>query len=243
MADRSDRIAILRLVITGIFVIGGSTLASVSSTHLSFGLSETITYHESMLTALLIPLIVAPPAYCYVAMLSWRLHKANRLLDVMARKDVLTGLWNRRAFVEQAQHELASGEPHLLVMVDIDHFKRINDSMGHAAGDLALQHAANVLASMAPPGSLVARLGGEEFAMLIPAQGEHDAQTEALVEAVRARLEHMPFITATGLTRMTASFGLAPHRTGETLEQLLCRADKALYTAKDSGRNRLALAG
>ncbi|MBU0865852.1 MAG: GGDEF domain-containing protein, partial [Alphaproteobacteria bacterium] len=130
--------------------------------------------------------------------------------------DALTGLDNRRAFVEAARARLTTGEPLQLLVADIDHFKRINDSMGHAAGDLALVHAAGVLAKAAPAGSIVARIGGEEFALLVPA--------------------------AAGLKRMTCSFGVAAAQPGEGLDSLLSRADAALYAAKDGGRDRMALA-
>lgn len=241
--DRNERSTIVRLVLTGILVVGGSFLASTVATHLSFMINGTVSYDESMLVSGIIPLLVAPPAYCYVAWLSWKLQRANRQLDHLARRDALTGLFNRRAFAEQAQERLADGLSHMLVMADIDHFKRINDSMGHAAGDLALQHAAKLLDSMAPEGALVARLGGEEFGLLFAHSPADEAALMALVDAMRARLEQVPFITAAGLTQMTASFGLALSRPGEPLDSLLCRADKALYEAKEGGRNRLAMAG
>lgn len=241
--QQTNRATILRLVLTGLLVVGGSVVASVTATHLSFMRNGTVSYSESMLVALLIPLLVAPPAYSFVAWLSWKLQRANHALDHLARRDVLTGLYNRRAFVEQAQTLLADGHRHMLVMADIDHFKRINDSMGHAAGDLALQHAAKLLEGMAPAGAVVARLGGEEFGILLAASPDGDAQLLAMVDAMRERLEQVPFITAAGLTQMTASFGLARSRPDEPLDSLLCRADKALYEAKDGGRNRLAMAG
>lgn len=241
--QQTNRATILRLVLTGLLVVGGSVVASVTATHLSFMRNGTVSYSESMLVALLIPLLVAPPAYSYVAWLSWKLQRANHALDHLARRDVLTGLYNRRAFVEQAETLLADGHTHMLVMADIDHFKRINDSMGHAAGDLALQHAAKLLEGMAPAGAVVARLGGEEFGILLAASPDGDAQLLAMVDAMRERLEQVPFITAAGLTQMTASFGLARSRPDEPLDSLLCRADKALYEAKDGGRNRLAMAG
>lgn len=241
--DRNERAIILRLVVTGLLVVGGSVAASTAATHISFVLNGTVTYRDSMIVAFLIPLLVAPPAYVYVAWLSWKLHRANRALDQLARSDVLTGLLNRRAFVELAERRLSSGENHMLVMADIDHFKRINDSMGHAAGDMALQHAAKLLLGMAPENAIVARIGGEEFAILLPHAAAEDAAMLAMVEAMRERLEQVPFITAAGLTIMTASFGLARSRTDEPLDSLLCRADNALYEAKDNGRNRLAMAG
>ncbi|QJQ32359.1 GGDEF domain-containing protein [Sphingomonas lacunae] len=241
--ERNERSTIFRLIVTGILVVGGSVAASTAATHFSFAINGTITYRDSMLVSLIVPLLVAPPAYCYVAWLSWKLQRANLALDHLARRDVLTSLLNRRAFVEMAEARLADGLSHMLVMADIDHFKRINDSMGHAAGDLALQHTAKLLDSMAPKGSLVARLGGEEFAILLPHGAGDDAAMLVIVEAIRERLEQVPFIAAGGLTRITASFGVARSRPDERLDGILCRADKALYDAKNAGRNRLAMAG
>ena len=249
MAVKSERSHLIRLILTGLAVVVGSTLASVGATHASFLLNGTINYRDAMLVALVIPLLVAPPATFYVSWLSWKLERTNAALDLLARHDPLTGLKNRRAFVEAATERLAGGAPHMLVMIDIDHFKHINDSLGHAGGDLALQHAASVIANAAPPGALVARLGGEEFGLLFATSGgtqpadASPANAEALVEAVRAQLEALPLITPAGRTRMTASFGLAPARPGEALDHMLCRADAALYAAKDAGRNRLAMAG
>lgn len=161
MAD-PRKIPAARLILGGLLVVGGLVAASTLFTHLSFMLSDELTYESAMWAAAIVPLLVAPVAYDWVALLSWRLHKANAALDTLARRDALTGLDNRRAFVEAARARLTTGEPLQLLVADIDHFKRINDSMGHAAGDLALVHAAGVLAQAAPAGSIVARIGGED---------------------------------------------------------------------------------
>lgn len=240
--DQNERKTVLRLIVTGMIVVGGSVAASTMSTHLSFVFNDTVTYHHAMVVSLIIPLLVAPPAYCYIAWLGWKLQRANRALDHLARRDVLTGLLNRRAFVELAQDRLAQKVDHMLVMVDIDHFKRINDSMGHAAGDAALQHVAKLLETMAPDRALVARIGGEEFAVLLPYESEDTAALLVQVDAMREQLEQMPFITAAGLAQMTASFGIARPMPDEPLDGVLNRADRALYEAKELGRNRLALA-
>ncbi|MBK6412622.1 GGDEF domain-containing protein [Sphingopyxis sp.] len=227
-----------RLIVGGVLVVGVSVAASMLFTHLSFVEFGDLKYEGAMWAAAIVPLLVAPTAYGWVALLSWRLHKANAALDTLARRDALTGLHNRRAFVEAARARLAAGARVLLLIADIDHFKRINDSMGHAAGDLALVHAAGVLAKAAPAGSIVARIGGEEFALLVPAATD----PAALVERIAAELAHMPVLAAPGLKRMTCSFGVAAAQSGEGLDSLLSRADAALYAAKDGGRDRMALA-
>ncbi|PKP86143.1 MAG: GGDEF domain-containing protein [Alphaproteobacteria bacterium HGW-Alphaproteobacteria-17] len=228
-----------RLILGGVLVVGFSVAASMLFTHLSFVSFGDLEYGGAMWAAAIVPLLVAPTAYGWIAWLSWRLHKANAALAMLARCDALTGLANRRAFVEAARAQLAAGAPVQLLVADIDHFKRINDSMGHAAGDMALTHAAAVLARAAPDGGIVARIGGEEFALLVPA--ETDAA--ALVARIADELAHMPVPAAAGLQRMTCSFGVAVAQPGEALDSLLSRADAALYAAKDGGRDRMALAG
>ncbi len=233
----------LKLVVTGLAVVGFSVIMSLVATHYSFVMSHSVSYESSMLTALIIPLLVAPPSYGYVAWLSWKLKNANDGLDFLAHQDALTALKNRRAFVDAAMMRMKGGVRHMLVMIDIDHFKRINDRLGHAGGDNALKHTADILRSTAPEGALLARLGGEEFGLLIALPYGEDktaeAAAEAHVEMMRQRLESLPLISPQGLIKVTASFGLAVTRPDEPLEALMNRADKALYAAKNSGRNRL----
>ncbi len=236
----------LRLVLVGIGVVAFSVITSLLATHASFTMSEQVSYRDSMLVALVIPLLVAPPSYGYVAWLSWKLKKANERLDSLAHQDPLTGLSNRRAFVEAASARLSEGSAQMLAMIDIDHFKRINDRIGHAGGDNALKHAADLLRRSAPKDALLARLGGEEFGLLfaLPADdgGAAASAAAAHVEAMRLQLESLPLITPQGRIDVTASFGLAIARADETLDTLLSRADLALYAAKHAGRNRLHMA-
>jgi diguanylate cyclase (GGDEF)-like protein len=233
----------LKLVLIGFAVVGVSVTLSLLATHASFSLGGEVSYTSSMIAALIIPLLVAPPSYGYVAWLSWKLKNAHDRLDSLAHQDALTALHNRRAFVEEASRRIAGEGRHMMVMIDIDHFKKINDRLGHAGGDNALRHAADLLRRSAPQGALLARLGGEEFGLLLvlpPDEGGASlAAAEAHVEAMRLQLKSVPLITPQGMVYVTASFGLAVTRPGEPLDALLGRADKALYTAKDEGRDRL----
>lgn len=232
------------MLLAGILVVGLSIGCSLAATHASFQTHGEVTYGDAMLVAFCIPALVAPPSFVYFVWITRRMEALNRQLSLLARQDLLTRLDNRRAFVEQAGARLAGRKSQMLVMVDIDHFKRINDSLGHAGGDLALQHAAAIISAAAPADALVARLGGEEFGLLFALEaGERAcAAGELVVDAIRLRLEALPLITPAGLTRMTASFGIAISRADESLDHLLCRADNALYAAKNAGRNRLAVA-
>lgn len=233
----------LKLVLIGIAVVGVSVALSLLATHASFSTDGEVTYRSSMIAALIIPLLVAPPSYGYVAWLSWRLKNAHDRLNDLAHQDALTSLSNRRAFVDEATRRIAGAGRHMMVMIDIDHFKRINDRLGHAGGDNALKHTADLLRRSAPEGALLARLGGEEFGLLLslpPDEGNAAIMAaEAHVEAMRLQLKSVPLITPQGMVFVTASFGIAVTRPGERLDALLGRADKALYTAKDEGRDRL----
>lgn len=260
--EESKRTLKIRLILIGLLVILGSIAASLAATHISFIVQAEANYRDAMIAATIIPLCVAPLAYGYCAWLNMKLVNANEDLRHIARQDGLTGLLNRRAFMELSETEPISAGSHMLVMADIDHFKAINDTMGHAAGDVALQHIAHILVQEAPSGTLVARLGGEEFALLVPAadlwannpadtrqsgllpiaspsSARQWAAIEAEIECIRVRLAALPVITPAGVARITASFGLAVAREQDSLDTLLSRADKALYAAKNAGRNRL----
>ena len=232
----------MRLLLLGLFVVLGSMAASMALTHLSFQTSGGMSYRVAMIVAGGIPVIVAPPSYGFVAVLTARLHRANQRLDELARRDTLTGLLNRRAFAEEAEHRLGTDGGQVFIMADIDHFKRINDTLGHAAGDAALQFAASVMEQAAPEDSVVARIGGEEFALLLPATTINDADVARLIDAMRAELDSVPLPANPKVTTMTCSFGVAASRPGEKLDGLLLRADRALYAAKQNGRDCMARA-
>jgi two-component system, cell cycle response regulator len=159
----------------------------------------------------------------------------------LASKDALTGALNRRSFDEQAQALMAAcaraGAPLALVAVDIDHFKRINDGFGHAVGDAVLKEFAQRILQTSKRRDCLYRLGGEEFALLLP-HTDLDAAA-AFAEVLRRSLERTPF---SGAGHLSASFGVAVLLPGDTLPTLMERADRALYTAKDQGRNRVVCA-
>lgn len=160
----------------------------------------------------------------------------------LAEHDPLTGLFNRRGFLERAlpmSNSGSSGESSpSLVMLDIDHFKAINDRYGHEAGDRTLVAVADRLRGLSSVDSVVARWGGEEFVIFLSTSSE--AQTNAFAERLRGELEAMDVALADGNTlKLTASLGVswAQHAIG--IEDLLRQADDALYQAKQAGRNRV----
>ena len=155
--------------------------------------------------------------------------------------DPLTGLPNRAAWSERLAHEVVQwqthGNPLLIAMLDLDHFKRINDGYGHLAGDKVLKIIAAQLTKHLRPGDFVARFGGEEFVLLIP-NTPLPAGLQ-LLEKLRAAIEACPFHFKGEPVTLTASIGVAPFALGERSEQVLKRADEALYRAKHKGRNTI----
>lgn len=177
-----------------------------------------------------------------VAALMWLslcIHRGD--LHRMAQTDALTGLLNRRAFEEILCRELprADGNGHRLgmLLVDLDHFKRINDSLGHHAGDEALRRIADVLRQVTRVSDVLARYGGEEFVILLRDAGLQ----ESAVIAERVRIEIAGLRGLPGDIRLTGSIGAAIGHGDESPSALLLRADEALYRAKRAGRNLVSI--
>lgn len=170
--------------------------------------------------------------------LAWSYEEVDR----KARTDALTGLYNRMHFGEQLQRTLAEADRHnqplSLVLVDVDHFKKVNDSFGHEAGDAVLKHVARILQEAVRAVDVCARYGGEEMAILM-SQTDTAGAVE-VAERLRARLEATVIRHAGAEITVTASFGVATYpETVKVKEQLFPSADKALYIAKHEGRNRV----
>jgi len=163
----------------------------------------------------------------------------------IAQTDYLTGAATRRGFTLELEKSIArfkrAGHPTALVMLDIDHFKRVNDTYGHAAGDLVLRSVAGELTAQLRQSDSLGRLGGEEFGILF-----QDIAVEnvlASTERLRVRLESLS-VPYEPPIRITASFGIAPLQAEvSTVRQWLALADEALYTAKRTGRNRCIVSG
>src|SRR5258708_5248888 len=172
------------------------------------------------------------------------LQRANEQLEQLALHDPLTGLANRRKFVERFAYEMARADrirtPPSLLMIDIDHFKAINDQHGHLAGDACLKALAALLAASVRAVDLVARFGGEEFVVLLPETSV--AQSLMAAERIRCKVQAQPVgigdgappVAVTISVGAASAAGLVP-----TLDEILARADEAVYRAKRAGRNQV----
>jgi diguanylate cyclase (GGDEF)-like protein len=168
--------------------------------------------------------------------------KLEERLRRMATTDGLTGALNRAGFLAAAQRELEleqqPGRALTLLMIDVDHFKLINDRYGHAGGDQALRHLVSAVGRGIRQSDLLGRLGGEEFAVMLTGVTPEEAErvTQRLLEGIA----RCPAIHGQNVINMTISIGLAiSSRTDRSVEQVIARADKALYRAKAGGRNRV----
>lgn len=159
-----------------------------------------------------------------------------------ANRDFLTGLYNRRHFytlMDEYLHDIQErSEPFSLAMVDIDHFKKINDTYGHEAGDKVLVEVTNILNTSLNPNDIIARVGGEEFCIVL--KGVDANHAKDIFERLRKKVESCEFkIDKTTKIQCTISIGAVAYDTDESLEENLNEADMLLYKAKESGRNQL----
>jgi len=150
--------------------------------------------------------------------------------------DMLTGLYNRHKMDQELTQQKAVANRYntnfAVMILDIDHFKRINDTFGHNVGDTSLKAFAQILREQTRESDLVGRWGGEEFLILIPEADK--VSLEQMAENLRANVERYPFDV---VGQLTTSVGVAVYHPGESIRELVSRADNALYRAKNSDRN------
>lgn len=167
-----------------------------------------------------------------------QLKEANLRLEQLANTDRLTNISNRMSLDAELDEHLrraeASGSPLSLILLDVDHFKEVNDQFGHQSGDLVLRETAYLLKEGMHKEHMVGRWGGEEFLVISPETGTVEALE--IAESLRQKLEMHSF---SEVGQMTASFGVATYMEGDTYESLLARCDEALYEAKEKGRNQV----
>ncbi len=209
------------------------------------GFGIAMNYNIAIPLAGIVPLLVAPALTWYLIGLMLHIARLEEEMRSLASYDALTGLLSRHAFFDRANNyvSLARRDRSLfsVLIVDLDHFKAINDQYGDPAGDAVLRLFADLVNSIARRSDLVGRLGGEEFAMVLPSTGTREALdfSERLHDAIhKAVLKH-----GDKLIEYTASVGLTSFDpdSDENLDSLLARADLALYEAKANGRNQTAV--
>lgn len=183
--------------------------------------------------AFIIPLLIAPPCAYLALSIMHMLHHTIEKVDSQIRFDALTGTLNRSHFLDQVRDSKNSGG---LMIVDADHFKRVNDTRGHAAGDEVLRILANCLAQTVAAQGMVGRLGGEEFGVYLPQHSEKEIRQmgEKLCESVRS----MRMIVEGKPLSITISIGGAMWDANSTIGNALKVADEQLYFAKEQGRDR-----
>ncbi len=179
----------------------------------------------------------------YTFAYNYSMSKKNREIKRAADHDYLTGIFNRHRIQiileAEAKREHMLGKEDLSVAIlDIDHFKQVNDTYGHAAGDAILKGIAEVFAGHSSYGLLYGRWGGEEFLLIAPEDCAYD-DFAGMLEGIRREIEEKEFSFAGQLIHVTVSIGAAAYKDGMSVEKLVSTADDRLYTAKESGRNRV----
>jgi len=180
-------------------------------------------------------LMLTAPIALFLAERLYRAQQIRGRLEHALRHDPLTGLRSRGSLYQMGPDEIAGGG--CVIVADIDHFKRLNDRYGHAAGDAALCQFAARLRDNCREGDIVARVGGEEFVLLL--RGASADQGLAVARRLACRTRHSPVRLGEGAINVTASFGVAPMPPGGTLDRAIQQADRALYRAKNAGRDRV----
>jgi diguanylate cyclase (GGDEF)-like protein len=237
----------------GFLALGGTaapTLRNVLGSKAD-NLLEMVTVGLGAVTAIL--LVNVPPAVAIMALVTVIFNRLAELdqLHADVRTDSKTGVFNMRGWSEAAERALSrtsrSGEGLALLMIDLDHFKWINDTYGHPAGDDVLRNIAQTLDEVTRPSDVVGRFGGEEFLVLLPDIDE--GATELAAERIRSAIANLRIATTDKrggraiISERTTSIGVGLYpRHGDTLESLLQAADAAVYEAKEGGRNRVRFA-
>lgn len=227
------------LIITTIVTLIISNLITATMSVLFFGGSKT----SGVVMATIIPILLGMPlSYLYIRML-FELHETRAKLETLSITDELTQAYNRRFFIQQVKFQLAQNpaeRPFALFSMDFDNFKQINDQYGHPVGDLVLQRYTDVCKREIRSTDIFARIGGDEFALLLPDISLEDAEkfSHRLLDAITQETlelekETIRFTISIGLTMWTPKT--------RTTEQLLLAMDQALYQAKNAGKNQVVV--
>lgn len=201
-------------------------------------LVENMFWVYSMLIIYL-PIFICSVLIFEVLLLQWQ--NRENLINEISQKDPLTGVFNRRVIDHNLKNLHQTVQACSVILIDLDHFKAVNDGFGHDVGDHVLRRIAKVLSANVRGSDIVGRFGGEEFIMILQSKGID--QVREIAERCRKQIEAECFMIREGMNIcITASFGFSVYRTGMTYEQLIKQADQALYLAKANGRNQVQCA-
>lgn len=223
----------------------GSVMASALITAgIVYGVLADTMGRNAWLVTLATPLVISPVASWAMLRLVLQLDRAQEELRELSLRDPLTGCYNRRHFMHVLRHEIDRGRrydtPCSVAVLDIDNFKQINDRLGHQAGDEVLLGVARGCQSVVRATDVFARIGGEEFAVLLPQTGADEAY--ALVERLRQHVQALTFDALPTLGRVTLSGGVVCAVSAQQVDAVMHAADHAMYRAKREGKNRVVMA-
>jgi len=174
--------------------------------------------------------------YLLIAIMLYILYQRQQAMETLATRDPLTGLFNRHKFNQLVLKQLKINQKHALMILDIDHFKRVNDTYGHNVGDEVLVALADRMTKVFDRGEIFARHGGEEFVVFFP--NTSLAHAKMMADTLRNMIETEPMPT---VGQVTISIGLTNISPSEPILQIIERADRALYEAKRQGRNKVVI--
>lgn len=241
MRELTLRLGRINVIIatTGISIVMSVVGTTANLYIFGFLNADWVTFVSIML-AIFIPLSVAFPVSWFVFSMVFSIHKLEAEMRNLATYDSLTGLLNRRSFLEKADKVYRNMLHHqvrfAILILDLDHFKQINDKYGHATGDRVLEIFGKIVHQFSRPNDLAARIGGEEFAFLLPDSTREQAWCFA--EKLHQGIQEMSIEEEGVAIRFSASIGLVVCSPTITIEKAMSLADKALYCAKESGRNQ-----
>lgn len=238
----------LRQFVRRLGIVKTSVVVTVIAVLFSVGISAGVEFItrgavsiQVIIFAVTMPVFIAPIFNYFFLRLVFQLEDLQAQLRELAIRDGLTGAFNRRHWMEQAETELARAKRYpqtfSILLFDLDNFKRINDTHGHLAGDLVLREVSRVCMSHSRKVDVFARYGGEEFVFLLPQADP--AHAWSFAERIRATVAATPVAFDHRAIPITMSIGVVTFVQGAgTLDDLLMRADRALYFAKNAGKNR-----
>ena len=234
------------IVVRGVFLTSaiitiGLSLLSLTITLIAFHSVPSEMIWKAGIVSVLIPITIGFPVVYVMLGLIRQLDTAEREMRELATKDHLTGVWNRGYFIEAAEkwdkQSLRHERPLSLMIIDFDLFKKINDTYGHVAGDNALRIFAKEAQKVIRASDTLGRIGGEEFAILLPDCPGMEACMAA--ERLREAVSQLAIDTDSGKVTFTISLGVASYPKNPGYDRLSAAADAALYAAKREGRNRV----